>query len=119
MKQDGRPHPRPNDSPDLLGAAFNSMRELVFIVDRDFNIVFANHKAIGVCQPASEGRLSGENIFTRLRGYGDLPLLAVVEQQLEQPEHSLYGDKINARFHASPDLVIPVEVCPSRFAFQG
>ena len=123
MKQDGGPQPRPNDYPELLSAAFDSMRELVFIVDRDFNIIFANHKALSLCQTsevskANAGLLVGENIFTRLRGYGDLPLLAVVEQQLEQPEHSLYGDKINARFHASPDLVIPVEVCPSRFAYQ-
>ncbi|SQA96496.1 Uncharacterised protein [Cedecea neteri] len=93
MKQDGGPHPRPNDTQALLSAAFNSMRELVFIVDRDFNIVFANHKALSLCLPedagqASAGHLVGENIFTRLRGYGDLPLLAVVEQQLEQPEHS-------------------------------
>ncbi|NIF60428.1 PAS domain-containing protein [Enterobacter sp. Ap-916] len=122
MKQDGGPHPRPYDTQALLSAAFNSMRELVFIVDRDFNIVFANHKALSLCLPegagqARAGHLVGENIFTRLRGYGDLPLLAVVEQQLDRPEHSPYGDKINARFQAATQA-IPVEVCPSRFEFQ-
>jgi len=123
MNKDGGPHSRPNDYQELLGTAFNSMHELVFIVDRDFNIVFANHKAIRLCQSdevgqTNSGGLSGENIFTRLRDYGDLPLLAVVEQRLAQSKDSPYGDKINACFHATPGLVIPVEVSPSRFEYQ-
>ncbi|MBU4684267.1 PAS domain-containing protein [Cedecea davisae] len=119
MKQDGGPHLRPNDYPHLLSAAFNSMCEMVFIVDRDFNIVFANQKALGICLTADAGLLAGENIFTRLRGYGDLPLLGVVERQLDQPENAPYGDKINARFDTGEGQAIPVEVCPSRFEYQG
>ncbi|QKJ86345.1 PAS domain-containing protein [Paramixta manurensis] len=98
----------------LFAAAFEQFDEGVFILNARNEIVHCNDKASQITHYQAEA-LCGKSILTLVDAQDDNPL----EQRLWLPKMPHYGDKIFAQLRLPDNEVLPVELFPGPFHYQG
>lgn len=98
----------------LTDAAFENLRESVYIIDDKNRIAYANRHAITLMGETAE-TFFGKDLMAYLHGHQEQNILAL----LWQIETTRYGDKFNIFYSTQTQGIIPAEVCTSRFVSDG
>ncbi|RWR00977.1 hypothetical protein ED28_16135 [[Pantoea] beijingensis] len=113
MLDDNTLHEELSAATNLTNAAFENLRESVFIIDDQNCIVYANRHAMELMGKTPQ-TLYGKDLLSFLHGYQEQNILAL----LWQIETTRYGDKFNVFYATHTQGMIPAEVCTSRFIYQ-
>lgn len=111
---DNKPlHEELSAATNLTDAAFENLRESVYIIDDNNRIAYANRHAMKLMGETAQ-TLYGKDILSFLHGHQEQNILAL----LWQVETTSYGDKFNVFYATQTQGIIPAEVCTSRFIYQ-